>query len=296
MTVAAPGFTGALIDRADAIRTDPAKLETLRADARSRVLRLAGLDPQAFEGELVWDALGTADAVLFLGLIDGVGHFAALPAAGQTIDGRSRSCWATLQALRPDQAALYAGARSLIAWHATHRFCPNCAAETVVQKGGWARKCLRCHTEHFPRTDPVAIMLAEHGDRVLLGHHVGFPQGRYSALAGFVEPGESIEEAVARELFEEAGVRATGVRYVASQPWPFPSSLMIGCVATVESDALTLQASEIDDAIWVSRDEVRASLANASDARFPPPPPIAIARTLLETWLDARPGRGATVP
>ncbi len=288
MTVAAPGFTGATIDRADAIRIDAARLAGLRAEPGSRLLRLTSLDPEVAEGSLVWDALGAAtDDLLFLGVIDCVGHFAALPGPGETINGRSRSCWAALQTLRPDQAALYAGARSLIAWHSTHRFCANCASETAVEKGGWARRCPDCGAEHFPRTDPVAIMLAEHDDRVLLGHHVGFPEGRYSALAGFVEPGESIEEAVARELFEEAGVRATGVRYIASQPWPFPSSLMIGCIASVKSDTLILQVNEIDEAIWVTRDQVRASLAGAPDARFPAPPAIAIARTLLEFWVTA---------
>ena len=133
-------------------------------------------------------------------------------------------------------------------------------------------------------------MLAEHGEgsraRVLVGRQPGFPPGRYSALAGFLEPGESIEEAVARELHEEAGVTASSVRYVASQPWPFPSQLMIACVARVEQDAITLDETELDDAIWVDRAGIAAALAGEADAPFLPPPPYAVAHTLLARWLD----------
>jgi NAD+ diphosphatase len=139
--------------------------------------------------------------------------------------------------------------------------------------------------EHFPRVDPVVIMLAEQGGRVLVGRQPQYPQGRYSALAGFLEPGESIEEAVARELKEEAGVDTLSVRYVASQPWPFPGSLMIACVAKVASDALTIDRTELEDAFWVDADDVRAALAGVSGARFQAPPPFAIANTLLQRWL-----------
>lgn len=258
------------------------------------MLRLDGIDPAIDGDALVWDSLAMLadDAeALFLGLIDGVPAFAALPADVSRIDGRSRACWPALMALSGEQAALYAGARSLIAWHAAHRFCANCGAATTVAKGGWQRDCGECGMQHFPRTDPVVIMLAEHGDangeaRVLVGHGVGFPEHRMSALAGFVEPGETIEEAVRRELHEEAGVIAGEVRYVASQPWPFPSSLMIGCIAAVADPALTLDPSEIDAALWVTRAEVRAALAGDAAAPFLAPPPIAIARTLLEGWSE----------
>jgi NAD+ diphosphatase len=159
---------------------------------------------------------------------------------------------------------------------------------TAAFRAGWGRKCGGCAAEHFPRVDPVAIMLAEHGGRVLLGRQRQFPPGRYSALAGFVEPGESIEEAVVRELAEEAGIRAFDVRYVASQPWPFPGSLMIACIARAAGDALTLDSNELEDAIWVSREGVAAAMAREEGAPFVAPPRFAIAFTLLERWLAGR--------
>ncbi len=163
-------------------------------------------------------------------------------------------------------------------------FAPVAASSTRIIRSGWARHCDACGAEHFPRTDPVVIMLAIHGGRALLGRQPRFPAGRYSALAGFVEVGELIEEAVARELKEEAGVFAANVRYVASQPWPFPSALMIGCFADVESDALNLDAQELEDAFWASRDEVADALAGRGC--FDVAPPHAIAHTLLRRWVD----------
>jgi NAD+ diphosphatase len=190
-----------------------------------------------------------------------------------------------LEHLPPAEASTYAAARSLVDWHSRHGFCAYCGGTTEPFRAGWARRCASCSAEHFPRTDPVVIMLAEHEGRALIGRQPGFPPGRYSALAGFVEVGESIEEAVARELWEEAGVRATSVRYLASQPWPFPSSLMMACIAPVESDAITLDTTELEDAKWVSRDDVAASMAGDPDALFIAPPPFAIAHTLFRRWL-----------
>jgi NAD+ diphosphatase len=153
-------------------------------------------------------------------------------------------------------------------------------------RAGWARKCNGCDAEHFPRTDPVVIMIAEFEGRALIARQASWPAGRYSALAGFVEVGESVEEAVARETLEEAGIAVGDVRYVASQPWPFPSSLMIACVARAESDVLTLDTNELEAAMWVTRDEVRAAMAGDPDARFGAPPPYAIAHSLLVWWLE----------
>ena len=152
-------------------------------------------------------------------------------------------------------------------------------------RAGWGRKCVRCNTEHFPRVDPVVIMLAESGGRVLLGRQPMFPPKFFSALAGFVEPGESLEEAVRRELLEEAGIRTGAVRYVVSQPWPFPSSLMIGCVADALDDAITLDTTELQEAMWVDRAGIAAALAGDAAASFVPPPPVALAHSLLRAWL-----------
>jgi NAD+ diphosphatase len=190
--------------------------------------------------------------------------------------------------MSPKDAAIWAAARTLNEWHNRHRFCGICGAPTKAYRAGWGRICPGCGAEHFPRVDPVVIMLAEHEGRVLVARQHQYPPGRYSALAGFVEPGESIEEAVARELMEEAGVAVGSVRYLASQPWPFPGSLMIGCLAQAESGALRLDPAEIEDGFWVGRDEVLAALAGDPGAPFLAPPPFAIANTLLTRWSEDR--------
>jgi NAD+ diphosphatase len=282
-----PGFTGSPLDRRDHERDDPAALAAHRADPRARLLRLDGLDPIVDGmGALAWAPLADAPAgaeLALLGTIDDVPRFVALtrPAA----DRGHNAIFRILDVLPAGEAGTYAAARSLVDWHARHGFCARCGSATAPIRAGWARRCASCAAEHFPRTDPVVIMLAEHHGRVLIGRQPRFPAGRYSALAGFLEVGESLEEAVARELFEEAGVRATAVRYVASQPWPFPSALMIACIATVESDAIRLDENELEHAIWVSRDEVAAALAGDPGARFLPPPRYAIAHTLFVRWL-----------
>ena len=282
------GFTGARLDRADQIRTDAAAFAAAVADPRALCLVLDGIDFVPGEGGgLRWEPLGDGDdrAPMLLGLDDaGVPHFVREPAPSQRIDARSRTVMRLLPLLSGEEAALYGGARSLVDWHARHRFCAVCGNPSALFRGGWGRKCDSCGSEHFPRVDPVVIMLAECGDRVLVGRQGGFPPGFFSALAGFVEPGESLEEAVARELFEEAGIRVSDVSYVASQPWPFPSSLMIGARAVTEDPALTLDTTEIEAAMWVDRAEVRAALAGDMGAPFMAPPPLAIARYLLEDW------------
>jgi len=278
------GFTGGLLDRGDAIRHDPAAFAALRRDPAARLLVLDGYEPAMAAGELGWTgidpALADADLVL-LGLRDGIGHFAAI--TEQPARGRSFELIAALHALAAGEAATYAAARSVLDWHARHRFCANCGQATAPFRAGWGRRCDGCGTEHFPRVDPVVIMIAEHDGRALLGRQPAFPPGRYSALAGFLEPGESIEEAVAREIGEEAGIAVTDVRYVASQPWPFPSSLMIACTAQAADDRITLDRNELEDAIWVPRDTVRAVLAG-EPGPFLPPPPYAIAYSLLKAW------------
>jgi NAD+ diphosphatase len=286
----APGFTGGTLDRADALRHDPAALSA-KLDWRARLLRLDGLMPEVTaDGLLAWTTLADlpedADLIL-LGLDAGDrAHVAALlPASGEAITPamRSPALMTMLGALQPGEAATYAAARSLLDWHARHRFCARCGSTTHLFRAGWGRQCDACYTEHFPRVDPVVIMIAEHDGRALLGRGKGWPEGRYSALAGFLEPGESVEEAVAREIHEEAGVRVTGVRYVASQPWPFPSSLMIACIGAAEDDAITLDTNELEDAMWVPRDLVRAVLAG-EPGPFVAPPSYAIAHTLLTVW------------
>ncbi|WP_380785261.1 NAD(+) diphosphatase [Sphingomonas sp. R86521] len=285
------GFTGGTLDRADALRHDSEGLAAALADPRARLLMLDGLMPAMVDaGMLGWtttaDLADGAEPIL-LGLDgEGVPHFAAL-LAGMRVDNtpavRSPQLMAALHALAPGEAATYAAARSVIDWHVRHRFCANCGTVTALFRAGWGRKCPNCATEHFPRVDPVVIMIAEHDGRALLGRGKNWPAGRYSALAGFMEPGESIEEAVAREIVEESGVRVGKVRYVASQPWPFPSSLMMACIAEAEDDAITIDPHELEDAMWVPREMVRAVL-RGEDGPFIAPPPYAIAFTLLTEW------------
>ena len=287
-------FSGSPLDRLDAVRSDPGAYAAVRASPAARLLALDGLEPRlSNEGALIWqDMADVADdvPVLLLGVAEEVPHFAALgPTPGPAIM-RSPAMWHALSVLPTSDAAIYGTALSLIAWHNTHKFCGRCGGATTVFRAGWGRKCARCDADHFPRTDPVVIMLAEYegpkGRCALIGRQARFPPGNYSALAGFLEPGEAIEEAVRRELFEESGIPTGAVRYVASQPWPFGGSqLMIACIAEAEHDRITLDTNELEDAMWVTRDEAIAAFADEPGARFKPPPPFAIAHTLMRAWI-----------
>ncbi len=287
MTIA---FAGQPLDRADPIRTDPARLDALRGDGL--LLRLDGLAPEVNgDAALAWVPLAEAPEgaeLVFLGLRHGRALFAAVPGQGDKDPAYAhRKSWAAIAQLGADDLAIYAGARSVLDWHARHRFCANCGHATEPAKGGWERDCPACKAQHFPRVDPVAIMLVECEGTILLGRQSRFPPNSYSALAGFVEPGETVEEAVAREVHEEAGVRVRDVRYVASQPWPFPSQLMIGCIGYADSLELTIDKSEIEDARWFTRADVAEALAKGREsASFLPPPPQAIAYHLLQWWLE----------
>ena len=284
-----PGFTGSPLDRADRVRNDSEAYGILLVDWRARILGLNGLDPVVGdEGGLHWHSIAElegSEELILLGLSDGKPHF--VPLVDATGDAfRSPTMWRALTMLPAEDAAIYGMARSLIEWHNSHKFCGRCGHGTMLFRAGWGRKCGNCNAEHFPRTDPVVIMLAEYEGKALVGRQSRFPSGNYSALAGFLEPGESIEEAVRREIHEEAGVTCGAVRYVTSQPWPFGGSqLMIACVADAEGDDITLDTTELEDAMWVSKDDARAALANEDGRKFNAPPPFAIAHSLLRHWV-----------
>ena len=280
-------FTGSRLDRADHVRADPERLAGYM-NWKAKLLALDGLMPSmGDDGRLVWGTLVDApeDAELvFLGLDEGKACFAAVPPRGDASPRMANpALWSLMATLQPDDLALYGGARSIVDWHARHRFCAQCGGDTKLAKGGWQRDCTACGASHFPRTDPVTIMLVEHEGRLMLGRGLGWPEGSFSALAGFVEPGESIEEGVAREVFEESGVRVRDVTYVASQPWPFPSQLMIGCHSHADDDVLTIDETEMAEINWYTRDEVKAALAG--DGPFKAPPPHAIAHHLMHWWI-----------
>jgi NAD+ diphosphatase len=193
---------------------------------------------------------------------------------------------ATQGLVAPDALAALGQAKAILGWHARHGFCANCGAPTHPAAAGWRRECGVCKTQHFPRTDPVVIMLAIDGERCLLGRQARWPKGMYSCLAGFVEPGETIEEAVRREIGEEAGIACGEVAYLASQPWPFPSSLMIGCFVRAASRDIVIDGAELEDARWFSRDEAVAMLEQRHPEGFTPPAPMAIAHHILRVWAE----------
>jgi NAD+ diphosphatase len=297
-------YSGSPLDREGLRRRDRAWLEARLADPTSRYLPLWQAKPliKREPRALAWakreffEDLETPEPVL-LGTLDGVAHFGVDVSAAEkpeTAFGIAdvasfddlRAAVATLPA---GDAAIAAHARTLVDWHARHRHCAACGGHTRSVQGGANRVCFDCQAEHFPRTDPVAIAVVVRGDQCLLGRGPGWPATFFSALAGFVEAGESLEDAVRREVLEESGVRVGRVRYLASQPWPFPSSLMLGCVAHAESEQITIDPAELEEARWFSRDALRAALAGQrSDLGVPPP--FAIAHHLIRAWVETDAG------
>ena len=312
-------FGGSGLDRAAELRGDPERLAQLAAAPEARAIALWRGKP-LIQTERpahvlclpmdhpVLSEAASPDEALFLGREGAAGRFAIDLSAwepedldhahlGAFLDPTEQS-HPSLQAgevfaelrrvmtwLTPRDAELAATARALFEWHRSHSFCSNCGHPSDWSQSGWQRVCPSCGRTHFPRTDPVVIMLITHGNDVLVGRSPGWPEGMYSLLAGFVEPGETLEAAVRREVFEEAGVGVGVVHYLASQPWPFPASLMIGCSGEATDRAITLDPNEIEDARWVSREQM-VSIFAGEDSEILPARKGAIARTLLENWLS----------
>jgi NAD+ diphosphatase len=297
------GYTQSLVDRIAERRRDEAWLREVERDPRSAayvigseliVLKKAGDGYDAAFTPAEARALAPVVETVFLGVIDGAARFGigiaqtdaeALKVRDDlfVIDLRSIA----IQGLvGQDDLPPLAEAKALLHWHARHRFCSNCGAPSRVTDGGWRRDCPACKAQHFPRTDPVAIMLATRGDRALLGRSGRFASTMWSCLAGFIEPGEAIEDAVRREVLEEAGIRCGRVDYLFSQPWPFPSSLMIGCHAEALNDDIVIDRDELEAARWFSRDELAAMLLRRHPEGLTTPPPVAIAHHLIRTWVE----------
>lgn len=309
-------FGGSALDRAAWMRGREDLIGARLEGGDAGVLPLWRGKP-LFRGDAaVWLApdhpvLAAADGItVFLGLGDGRAYFARdlsdwqppaeaelpgggffdpteqrhpdLPADHAFVELRSR-----MAVIGARDAELVATAKALLGWHRSHRFCSACGAASVPAEAGWQRRCPACAAQHFPRTDPVAIMLVTRGNRVLLGRSAGWPEGMYSLLAGFIEPGETMEAAVRREVAEETGVTVGRVRYLASQPWPYPASLMLGCAAEAESEAITLDPVELEAALWVTREDLVAVFAGVHPA-IRPPRKGAIAAFLLSNWLADR--------
>lgn len=283
------------LDRLSTVRADAAAVAALRAGAGALTVVLVG-DQVLLDGRgsplfpLASPPLPEALGCALLGRrTDGVAVFASwyeatsVPAPLALRDLRGL---ATEGALAAGQIGALAQAKALIHWHTSHGFCATCGQATAIDQAGWRRQCPTCGALHFPRTDPVVIMMAVRDDHCLLGRQPRFPPGMYSCLAGFVEPGETIEDAVRREIAEEAGIKVGAVRYLGSQPWPFPASLMIGCVGDAETTAIRLGDDELEDARWVSRADLRAILDGTGPDGMTCPPRMAIAHHLMRSWAE----------
>ena len=313
------GFGHNPLDRQSARREDAAHVAALRADPAATCIVIASDAPMlerngerhrahfalaeiealgALHGEALL-GVGPAGPVFGLWLHESALGDHAAPLAQAFRDTRALAIAGRDELVFPDMRTLalqglvdastlgqLGQAKSLFYWHRRHRFCGSCGTPTVSAAAGWRRDCPACKEQQFPRTDPVVIMLAVDGERCLLGRQARFPAGMYSCLAGFLESGETIEDAVRREIAEEAGLRVGDVSYLASQPWPFPASLMIGCIAKAATTEIEIDADELEDARWFSRDECRLMLAGEHPDRLHCPPPMAIAHYILLEWVE----------
>ncbi|EBA04154.1 hydrolase, NUDIX family protein [Rhodobacterales bacterium HTCC2150] len=313
-------FAGGNFDRAEPIRRDPVKLEAAENHPEAKFLAIWRGKPLAeaeARDQLVLlpkehDIFIQKSDQIFLGLRNDVPYFAinisnwepdnqegidesvffdpseqAHPAVPQ--NQRFVELRGLMAEISPVDAELAATSLALFAWHRTHQFCSTCGKKSDMAMAGWQRSCPACNGFHFPRTDPVVIMLITQGNNILLGRSHGWPEGMYSMLAGFVEPGESIETAVRREVFEETNIRVGVVDYLASQPWPFPNSLMFACAGIAQTKEITIDENELDDAIWISREEL-ADVFAGQHPRINKPRKGAIAHFILRNWLADRLG------
>jgi NAD+ diphosphatase len=295
-------FAGNPLDRVSQRRQDAGWVASLIEDPATRVLPLHGLKPpvrRSSAAALDWQnvapwrpLIDSGNTLILLGIRDGRAFF-ALDAGSTEVPGDNGSVVMDARAAAPmidgGEAAILAEARSLIDWHDRHRFCARCGAASVVASGGWVRHCPECKAHHFPRVDPVVIMLAVRGERCLLGRGHRRPGARFSCLAGFMEPGETLEEAVRREVLEESGIQVGRIKYLASQPWPFPSSLMMGFLGEALTEEITIDPEELAEVRWFERDEVRAMVERSrsddpNSGLATLPPPLAIGHQIVRRW------------
>jgi NAD+ diphosphatase len=297
-----PAFVTHILDRAAHLRSNDEKLFALEShrDARAYVIYRDSLVVRQEAGGSrvllsVDEAmkLGANPGTIFLGLRDGAPVFGMgiAAAAAEKLLGRDDVAVTELRgmvmqgAVPTEQLSAIAMAKSMVSWHQRHGYCANCGTRTAMKEGGWKRDCPSCKVEHFPRTDPVVIMLVTHGDRCLLGRQKQFLPGMWSCLAGFVEAAETIEDAVRREILEESGIHCTDVTYYMTQPWPYPSSLMIGCAARATSDEIVVDKTELEDARWFTRDEVTLMHSRTHPDGMFAAHPFAIAHHLIGRWV-----------
>ncbi|MGJ8669097.1 MAG: NAD(+) diphosphatase [Oceanococcus sp.] len=284
----APGFIACSLERKAEWRNDAEKLSSLLGDARLIPLNryrmpmlndeLLSLPIEPFQGRL--------EQAIWLGIWQGVSHYALAisdeEAATQEL--HFADLRGAAMRLQPDHAAVMAYARAMTFWHQRHKFCGRCGGATTPKQAGHVLFCAQCNLEHYPRSDPsMLVQVSDEQDRCLLGRQAGWPPGMWSVLAGFVEPGESIEDAVVREVWEEARITVTGMNYVASQPWPFPASVLMGFHATASSDKPQVEQDELEAADWFSRERLAQSIASKVLLM---PPPFTLSFQLIEGWFD----------
>jgi NAD+ diphosphatase len=301
-----PGFVSNILDRAAHLRSDEAKLLAMESHAEARayvvyrdslVVRREAAGTRALLSIAEALKFGANPGTIFLGLRDGAPVFGMgiSPAAVEQLLTRDDATVTELRgmamhgAVPPSQLSAIAMAKSLVNWHQRHGYCANCGNRTALREGGWKRDCPSCKAEHFPRTDPVVIMLVSSGDKVLLGRQKHFLPGMYSCLAGFVEAAETIEDAVRREILEESGIRCTDVQYYMTQPWPYPSSLMVGCTARALNEDIVVDRTELEDARWFDRAEATLMIRREHPQGLAGPHPFAIAHHLLGRWVHDGP-------
>jgi NAD+ diphosphatase len=298
-----PAFVSNILDRAAHLRNDDAKLLALEGERSSRayvVYRdslVVKQEPDSPRALLTIDEalkFGANPGTIFLGLRDGAAVFGMgiSAAAVEALLPRNDVAVSELRGMAmqgvvpPQELSAIAMAKSMVTWHQRHGFCANCGTRTAMKEGGWKRDCSNCKAEHFPRTDPVVIMLVTLGDKILMGRQKHFLPGMYSCLAGFVEAAETIEDAVRREILEESGIRCTDVNYYMTQPWPYPSSLMIGCTARATNEDIVVDHAELEDARWFDRAEATLMLRRTHPDGLAGPHPFAIAHHLVGRWLQ----------
>jgi NAD+ diphosphatase len=305
-----PAFVSNILDRAAHLRGNDEKLLALESKSSSRayVVHRDSLVVSRQNGVIrpllsIDEALkfGANPGTIFLGLRDGAAVFGMgiSQSAVEKLLNRDDVAVSELRgmamqgAVPASELSAIAMAKSMVNWHQRHSYCANCGQRTAMKEGGWKRECPGCKAEHFPRTDPVVIMLVTHGDKCLLGRAQRFLPGMYSCLAGFVEAAETIEDAVRREVFEEAGIRCTDVTYYMTQPWPYPSSLMIGCTARAINEDIVVDRTELEDARWFDRAEAKLMITRQHPDGLAGPHPFAIAHHLLGRWLQEADEAGA---
>ncbi|MGY0634747.1 NAD(+) diphosphatase [Luteimonas sp. A478] len=283
-------FVGAPLDRAEHLRNEPSALAALWPQARLLLLdadgnALTAADDALFTVECAAVAVALPEDAVFLGLHGERGWF-ALPAEQAGIEAEGRINLRAAAALWPlREATAFAQARAVLHWRSRHRFCGACGGPLAFARAGWLGHCARCAIEHYPRTDPAVIVSVSDGERLLMGREATWPARRWSVLAGFVEPGETLEQTVEREVFEESQVRVRASRYLGSQPWPFPSSLMLGFEADAEPDEPVPNTDELEDVRWFGREEIGAALrGETQNEGILLSPSVSISRWLIERW------------